>query len=39
MIELDAGTFDTHEYLDHVREKHSREFERYSEQFRKEFAL
>ncbi|MBQ9268024.1 MAG: Na/Pi cotransporter family protein [Oscillospiraceae bacterium] len=39
MIELDAGTFDTHEYLDHVREKHSREFEQYSEQFRKQFAL
>lgn len=39
MIELDEGTFDTHEYLTQIREQRSPEFEQYYRKFRKQFAL
>ena len=39
MIELDAGSFDTHEYLGAVKEKHSQDFERYYNSYREQFAL
>ena len=39
LIELDAGTFDTHAYLDDVLDKHSPDFMRYYEGFRAQFAL
>ncbi len=39
MIELEAGNFDTHEYLDHLKERRSAEFDEDLERFRKQFAL
>ena len=39
MIELDAGTFDTHAYLDNVLDQRSPDFKRYYEDFRAQFAL
>ncbi len=39
MIELDEGSFDTHEYLTQIKEQRSPEFERHYKEFRKRFAL
>ncbi len=39
MIELDAGSFDTHEYLEHVEEKQSEQFHRDLEIFRTRYLL
>ena len=39
LIELDAGAFDTHEYLERLREKGSPDFQRYYDSFRTQFAL
>ena len=39
MIELDAGSFETHEYLDHLKEKRSEEFSRELGKFHEEFSL
>jgi len=39
LIELSSGTFDTHEYLEHLKEKQSQEFEQAAARNRAEFAL
>ena len=39
MIELEADVFDTHEYLNQVKEKRSADFERVFEDYREQFAL
>ena len=39
MIELEADLFDTHEYLNQVKEKRSADFERVFEEYRKRFTL
>ena len=39
LIELSSGTFDTHQYLEHLKEKQSEEFEQAAEKNRAEFAL
>lgn len=39
MIELDVGSFDTHEYLDHLKEKKSGDFAREAERFREKYSL
>ena len=39
MIELEADLFDTHEYLNQVKEKRSADFERVFEEYRKRFSL
>jgi len=39
MIELDMGSFDTHEYLNKLKEKRTPDFERYYEEYRTKFAL
>ena len=39
MIELEADEFDTHEYLNQVKEKRSADFERVFEDYRTRFAL
>ena len=39
MIELEGGSFDTHEYLGKVREKRSPDFERYFRDYKERYAL
>jgi phosphate:Na+ symporter len=39
MIELNAGTFDTHEYLDRLKQQRTADYERYFNEFREQFAL
>ena len=39
MIELEAGSFDTHEYLDKLREKRSADFQKYYQSYSEEYAL
>ena len=39
MIELDEGSFDTHEYLTQIKEQRSPEFEQYYHKYREKFAL
>ena len=39
MIELEAGSFDTHEYLGKVKAKHSVNFERYFQSYKMKFSL
>ena len=39
MIELEADTFDTHEYLSSVKAMKSAAYERYYEEYRQKFAL
>lgn len=39
MIELEADSFDTHEYLSSVKAMKSAAYERYYEEYRQQFAL
>ncbi len=39
MLELSVGAFDTHEYLENLRQKRSESFQRYSEDYRKTFEI
>lgn len=39
MIELESDEFDTHKYLDHLKNKHTDEFEKYYNEYRERFAL
>ncbi len=39
MIELEAGTFDTHEYLNSLREVHTDSFDRYFELYKEKYDL
>ena len=39
MIELESDSFDTHEYLNSVKEMKSDTYERYYEEYRQQFAL
>ncbi|MBP5254491.1 MAG: Na/Pi cotransporter family protein [Lachnospiraceae bacterium] len=39
MIELDSGTFDTHEYLGNVKKKRSPNFEHYYQTFKQKYAI
>ena len=39
MVELESDTFDTHEYLNSVRELRSASFENYFEEYRKKYAI
>ncbi len=39
MIELETDEFDTHEYLDRLKTKHSPEFENYFEEYKNRFAI
>ena len=39
MIELESDVFDTHKYLDHVKDKHTEEFERYFDEYKERFAI
>ena len=39
MIELEIGAFDTHEYLNSLRDVHSDSFDRYFEQYRNKYDL
>ena len=39
MIELESDTFETHSYLDGVKEMHSHSFDRYYEEFSKKYSL
>ena len=39
MIELEGGSFDTHEYLGKVKEKRSPDFERYFRDYKERYAL
>lgn len=39
MIELNAGTFDTHEYLDRIKAQRDADYDRYFQEFRDRYAL
>ena len=39
MIELSSGSFETHEYLDEVKEERSRDYERWLQTYKAKFAL
>ena len=39
MIELNAGTFDTHEYLDRLKQHRTADYDRYFKDYRARFAL
>ncbi len=39
MIELEVGSFDTHEYLGKVREKRSSDFQKYYQSYSEQFTL
>ena len=39
MIELEAEVFDTHEYLDRLKNAHSADFERYYQEYQQQFSL
>ena len=39
MIELNAGTFDTHEYLDRLKQQRTADYDRYFTEFRERYAL
>ena len=39
MIELSSGSFETHEYLDEVKEKRTRDYEKWLEVYRAKFSL
>jgi len=39
MIELESDMFETHSYLDGVKEMHSHSFDRYYEEFSKKYSL
>ena len=39
MIELNEGSFDTHEYLEHLKEQHSADYDRYYADFREKYSL
>ncbi len=39
MIELEADEFDTHEYINRLREKRTPEFERQFEEYRAKYAI
>ena len=39
MLELDVGAFETHEYLENLREKRTQSFQKYLEGYRKTFEI
>ena len=39
MIELSSGSFETHEYLDEVKEERSRDYERWLQTYKAKFSL
>ena len=39
VIGMDAGSFDSHEYLDHLKERHTFSYEQASEYYQKKYAL
>ncbi len=39
MIELNAGTFDTHEYLDRIKQQRTADYQRYFNDFRGRYVL
>ena len=39
MIELNAGTFDTHEYLDRIKQQRTADYQRYFNDFRERYVL